>query len=72
MRAVTRVMHVQTAASMLLSKGCCHLHVVFFVWLALSVLAGVDNWTVAGEEWLDCEVAVSFWLSGGFEEVVEW
>ena len=72
MRAATRVMHVQTAASMFLSKGCCHLHVVFSVWLALLVLAGGDTWTVAGEEWLYCEVAVSFWLSGGFEGVVEW
>ena len=70
MRAVTSVMHAQTAASRLLSKVSFHWHVVFSVWLALSMLAGVDNWTVAGEELLNCEVAVSFWLSGGFGEVV--
>ena len=66
MRSATRVMHVQTAASTLLSKGCCHLHVVFFVWLALLVFAWGDNWMVLVEEWLSCEVAVSFRLGGGF------
>ena len=72
MRAATRVKLVQTTASMFRSKGRCHLHVVFFVRLVLLVFVGGDTWMVAGEEWLYCEVAVSFWLIGGFEGVVEW
>ena len=63
MRAATSVKLVQTTASMFLSKGRCHLHVVFSVWFVLLVLVGGDTWMVAGEAWLYCEVAVSFGLS---------
>ena len=45
---------------------------VFSVWLVLLVLVGGDSWTVAGEEWLCFEVAVSIWLSGGLEGGVVW